>query len=540
MSNTYLTNNPLGSTSPKDLYDNSSNFDDGMNGPAPSFQDRFRLRRLSWAGFEAQAEAAIRNIGWVFTTPLDYAAGIVISLPNQVFRNGTEYYRAGPTLTLPYTTTGVWGTEGPNFVSVGDAALRSQLASLSGAGMVGYKRAETGGVLRTVGSALGDHRSAMDFGAVGDLSADDTSKVQAALNSFGSVGGALFMPGRYLVSTLNVPDNVTIYGGGVLLLTGTSGDLITLNTSSKVIDMVISHAADPTGTSFFRMVGNRGKIASCTFSNHFSAIVIGTFSTLVVGCVVEDCNMFQPKVAAGAGAIFLQNFSNAIVKDCIITGVAYPGVQPDYGIRIHNGDTAFITDCNVTGVGYALYMDVPAALHCYALRISGCLFDSAGVRTGVTIVDSALLNPAGGIVDTLIANTWFGLSANGNGLQLTSNGSGFVDGITLTGCQFPQNGIAGLNVQSASVRNLVVTGGYASANGVYGVNFAAGVNEWQLNGMLIGNVGQRGPNARGLNIDTGSSNAYMYSGCIIRGNTIFNLFDGGAGPNKVTTPNIVD
>lgn len=129
MTNTYKTLNPLGSNSPKDLSDNASNFDEAMNSPSPAFIDRFGDRRETYAGFQQLYRQMLEQQGYVYTNPLNYAAGIVISLPNQIFLKDGEYYRAGPNLELPYTTTGNWASESVNFVSAGDAVLRSDLAS---------------------------------------------------------------------------------------------------------------------------------------------------------------------------------------------------------------------------------------------------------------------------------------------------------------------------------------------------------------------------------------------------------------------------
>lgn len=71
----------------------------------------------------------------------DYAAGLVITARNQIFQKDGELWRAGAGLTLPYTTTGNWGTEGSSFVSIGDAVLRQDLLSSTetdkGAALVG-------------------------------------------------------------------------------------------------------------------------------------------------------------------------------------------------------------------------------------------------------------------------------------------------------------------------------------------------------------------------------------------------------------------
>lgn len=136
MTNTYNTGNPLGSVAVKDLYDNASNLDEAMNSTSPAWQDRFGKRRETLAGLEQMVTDSLINSGFVYTTPLDYVAGIVLTAPNQIFRKDGEYYSIGPGTALPYTTTGVWASESNNFVSRGDAALRTELAGATGAALI--------------------------------------------------------------------------------------------------------------------------------------------------------------------------------------------------------------------------------------------------------------------------------------------------------------------------------------------------------------------------------------------------------------------
>lgn len=49
----YNTGNPVGSSSPQDLYDNAENLDAGINGPAVTWRDRRGQTRKSWAGVES-------------------------------------------------------------------------------------------------------------------------------------------------------------------------------------------------------------------------------------------------------------------------------------------------------------------------------------------------------------------------------------------------------------------------------------------------------------------------------------------------------
>lgn len=83
------------------------------------------------------------------------------------------------------------------------------LADLGG----GFIQAGTGATQRTVEDKLNDVVSVKDFGAVGDGTTDDTSAIQAALNS-GSKH--IFAPsGTYLLSNyILIPDGVSLSGGG--------------------------------------------------------------------------------------------------------------------------------------------------------------------------------------------------------------------------------------------------------------------------------------------------------------------------------------
>lgn len=172
MSNTYLTNNPLGSSSPKDLYDNASNIDDWANGPAPRYPDRFLQSRLSYAGMEAEFsvaqtdrttiflqaqsaraaafEAAQTEREATFDTFLTssgfqdmgvYAAGIELTSHNQYVTVAGIPYTLSGSVAVPYTTTGDWATDQANFVLRGDGVLRQDLANtgdpLKGSALVG-------------------------------------------------------------------------------------------------------------------------------------------------------------------------------------------------------------------------------------------------------------------------------------------------------------------------------------------------------------------------------------------------------------------
>lgn len=135
------TNKPIPSEDPRDLKFNAGKIDEVVNSGAHYYTDRFGVRRFTIAGFQYTAEEAIRKYGYI--TMDSFEDGATLTLPNQTLRyeaNG-EYYRwdgelpkTVPTGSTPDSTgevkLGAW-------VSVGDASLRSELASISGPNIIG-------------------------------------------------------------------------------------------------------------------------------------------------------------------------------------------------------------------------------------------------------------------------------------------------------------------------------------------------------------------------------------------------------------------
>ncbi|VAG26321.1 T7 tail fiber protein [Enterobacter ludwigii] len=144
---TYATNNPLGSTDPRDLYDNSQNFDRlSLDRENETWPDRLGNDRLTWHGIEKMSTEAISAYGWI--TLDSFQSGQTLTLPNQVLRwalpdGDGEYYRwdgefpVGGKIVPPASTPASTGGVGHGaWVSVGDAALRSQLSDVGGVNYV--------------------------------------------------------------------------------------------------------------------------------------------------------------------------------------------------------------------------------------------------------------------------------------------------------------------------------------------------------------------------------------------------------------------
>ncbi|QLZ59594.1 hypothetical protein HV079_10760 [Citrobacter freundii] len=141
---TYFTKNPLGSSSPYDLFDNAQNFDTAVNSiTAAIWQDRFGKNRLTWHGIESLATQSMLNYGYI--TAKSFEQGYTLLTPNTVLQleSDGEYYRwdgdwTQPKVVPPGSTPESAGGVGPGkWVGVGDASLRSDLKKPSGAGDIG-------------------------------------------------------------------------------------------------------------------------------------------------------------------------------------------------------------------------------------------------------------------------------------------------------------------------------------------------------------------------------------------------------------------
>lgn len=137
---TYATNNPVGSTDPRDLYDNSQNFDHlSVDNQNEFWPDRKGNNRLTWFGMEKRYNEKLMGMGWELLD--SFQAGATINRPDQALRwklpdGDGEYYRWNgelpkyvPPGSTPATTGGIGNGA---WVGIGDAALRSMLLSEGG------------------------------------------------------------------------------------------------------------------------------------------------------------------------------------------------------------------------------------------------------------------------------------------------------------------------------------------------------------------------------------------------------------------------
>jgi hypothetical protein len=420
--------------------------------------------------------------------------------------------------------------------------LRSDLANPAvskGSKLVAFMSRLTGAVARWVEDKLADQVSVADFGAVG--AGDETSSLQAAVNAL-PYGGDVWLGNgvTYTFSSLSIPAGVRLRGRGayasVLRTNKVAGDIITMADSSALLDLKVVTSVSKTSGAHIQIAGN-GVQVKAELDGYFLGVSGGVVGGLMVVNPQVDVILRNPVIAAGAGGVQFLNFSNAQVR-VLATGPD-TGTQPDFGLRFQNGDTAFVEASNITKHGKALLVDPPAAYGCYALTIDGSVFDSAGTITGGIAVSSAEFIPSGGVYNTRISNTWFGLSAGKSGCFLQGQGAaGTVDGITFTGCEFTDNGDSGLLASGLKVQNWVVAGGHAGGNADAGVRAADGTVDFIVNGVKAGNIAGRGPNTYGIKVDAAVSDRYVITDNIVTGNTTQGLLDGGTGTSARVEANL--
>ncbi|EKY4018617.1 glycosyl hydrolase family 28-related protein [Enterobacter roggenkampii] len=222
---TQPTNLPVPSESPRDLKFNAGKIDEFVTSMGWTYTDRFGVQHYTIEGMRWLAQQAIAAFGYI--TLDSFEDGNTLTLPNQVLRLEAtgEYYRWDgplpkdvPENSTPETSGGIGAGK---WLSVGDAALRQQLASDSdslGDALVTTKQPYTGAKTQTVHSKLAQVINVLDFdGVVGDGVNDDTAGIQAAVNATPWGGKIIFSTPKvsYKVSSeISINKPITILGDG--------------------------------------------------------------------------------------------------------------------------------------------------------------------------------------------------------------------------------------------------------------------------------------------------------------------------------------
>jgi hypothetical protein len=200
----------------------------------------------------------------------------------------------------------------------------------------GYQPAGTGAVATTVQAKLRQVVSINDFGAVGNGTTNDSSAIQAAIDSLGAAGGTVTIPNgmKCLLDTgLNIKPNVTLQGPNLYVGSpannasapyGSLGGSLILNSATTI---TMYGGACLTGVLIYR----KGMT--------FPAADASAFAGVAITAVNDDVHV-QNSMILG----FNKAFYSTGVQRPRLTNVYMDNVN---GIEINSCyDIAYLTDCH--------------------------------------------------------------------------------------------------------------------------------------------------------------------------------------------------
>lgn len=285
---TYNTGNPIGSTDPRDLFDNAENFDNAVNSTSNSFIDRLGVARKTLRGTVSTFESVYQ--GASSTPPTVRVSGAALS-------NGDIYFDTATNRMMAYAN-GVW--------------YATETAGATDASLVSFTSMETSAPVVPVGTFLNrKERFGMErltlrkvFGKAYSAYAGTPQQIRMVV--FGdSLGGAkpAFIY-KELMNMLGVGD------GGVPT-SGNAGQSTGLN-PSVLAGTYATNPADeytywPTGPLRQIANGSNVKFVAGGVNPTFDRVVVyyvkeigaGTMDVVVAGATVQSINASDTVVGLG-------------------------------------------------------------------------------------------------------------------------------------------------------------------------------------------------------------------------------------------------
>ena len=354
------------------------------------------------------------------------------------------------------------------------AALTASLASSSGSSMIGFIQAGTSAVATTAQTKMRETISVKDFGAVGDDVADDTTKIQAAINYANTIGGDVyFPPGIYRITnglTINNSGDVSarikasLYGdsSASVLIRGMPGtyDMLTITggtgagaESHQVIRGLFFVKEDYVG---FCVGGDNLAFLSledvCCYNGEYAF-----YATDVLSSVFYNCIFRQAKIGMRAE---YTNFSypNALTMvGCVI------GNNQDAGIWIIGGTNfnmfgGSVESNGITGVSatkFGVLLNNSGVQGSVSGNFSGVYFENNKGTADVWLANSA--QPAAASISGCSFARVDSVNYVTNNIYVETSGAGVTQSVSVAGCGFkyfntyvPNSGRKYINSSSTS------------------------------------------------------------------------------------------
>ena len=405
------------------------------------------------------------------TTTNNISGGAAGEIVYQIATNTTGFTQAGINGQLLQSN----GTSSPTWLSQGTS---NQLLQSNGSGTSStwispsnLSVTATGSTTsRTLANRFADVINVKDFGATGNGTTDDTSAIQAAINS----GSLIFFPsGTYLVSTINVGSNKKLQGSGnssIISFSNASSVGINISNANFVdlSDLAFQDGSSRTEDSVLVYNSSNVTFFKCNWlqqGNQYISLHIKSCNNVLI----QDCTAFSSGIVGYAILIDGSSYaSNNITLDNFNSYGYYNGVQTRWvnNLRVAN---SYFTNAGATG---------------FSISPS-----SSRVIYGLTITENTN--------SVVFVNTNF-VNNIGSGLEIVNNGN--VKNVSISNTSsISNNGSSSYNSSGFYVSN--INASYISCSAQINNNYASGV-------FL----------ERGNNIS--------FTGCIISGNGLNNIGNG--------------
>jgi hypothetical protein len=454
----------------------------------------------------------------------------------QVFRNGLRLnlgldYLETNSVTITLTAPAAVGDQ---FLFQGGAVITGDQTPGSS---VAFIQAGAGAVTRNMQDKARESVSVKDFGAVGNGIADDTLKIQDAINSLASTGGDVVFPfGTYKTTgTIRISSNRTslVFQDGAKLLPVGNFDSIRFEsqTSATFIygNKIVNGLLDETGKTGGRTLVAR-YVAESNFElnsgNGYDGVLIDTFNTVDLTARLTNYTATVCDYVRVQGGASGQARSDVLRIHSLVMGGNYVDGQDGLVIDgfVHTVSGTHVYAINVGGKPlHALNSvgatDIPSFLTFFDLETDYC--KSAVYLQTCQVVE-------------LVACTINGARAD-HGVFI---GNGCIDA-RINGGRFTGSALAGIAVSNAGT---IIRGAKLAFNSSNVSPVTGTLNTYP--GILIGGTssgvvvtGCRSGDAatstfqrHGIQIDTGATN-FIVSNNDVRDNATSGIADGSTATN---------
>jgi hypothetical protein len=328
--------------------------------------------------------------------PLDAAGRVEVYVVNQCEMQVFDAFGA-----LKRTTLNGTSVAGP-LVDVtfngADTDVQSALTALEstiGPGAQYKESNATGCVSRSIHNVLLDKVSPLDFGAVGNGSADDTVPLQRAINAAITANVPLYLDAKKykITSALTANGSIRMYGCGAyesqIISVADSFDGIQISAPGGQLLFPFSLCDFSVLLAYTNGTGNAAiRVQAASAGSIRDMNLSGTFGVVTGGCqniATRDCSIAVQGSSGTTGVGVVLGDACSAVNCAINCNPSSGTVQYTNGIVL-SGEGCFAEKCNVSGaaVGYNVIPGSHAVNTTLSCDASGCTtgFSFLGANTG--------------------------------------------------------------------------------------------------------------------------------------------------------------